>query len=65
MREERVYVVTVTDEVDGTLEDPDVYVFGNYLAAKATRDYLIDKHDRVTLVAAAVHSGNAFLADGK
>jgi len=65
MTDDRVYVVTVTDEVDGTFEDPDVYVFGNYLAAKATRDYLIDKHDRVTLVAAAVLSGNTFLAEGK
>lgn len=62
---DRVWVVTVADEVDGTFEDPDVYVFGNYLAAKATRDYLIDKHDRVTLVAAAVLSGNTFLAEGK
>lgn len=62
---DRVWVVTVTDEVDGTFEDPDVYVFGNYLAAKATHDYLIDKHGRVTLAAAAILNGNTFLAEGK
>ena len=62
---DRVWVVTVIDEVDGTFEDPDVYVFGNYMAAKATRDYLIDKHDRVTLAAVAILNGNTFLAEGK